>query len=116
MTHMDGDVHWKQPRKGTIKINMDAAIFENFRCYSYAMLARDHECKMMEAVSKYRQENVEPEFAEVMEIKETLSWEKSKSWSNVVIETDCLVVTHVIRSSTTNLSYLGRVVDDCKAE
>lgn len=30
------------------------------------------------------------------------------------METDCLVVTQAIRCSTINLSYLGRVIDECK--
>lgn len=32
----------------------------------------------------------------------------------MVLETDCLTVTQVIRSSPINLSYLGRVIDECK--
>ena len=35
-------------------------------------------------------------------------------WPRVILETDCLVVTQAIRSASINLSYLGRVIDECK--
>nr|XP_017221408.1 PREDICTED: uncharacterized protein LOC108198150 [Daucus carota subsp. sativus] len=51
MNPTDGDMHWKQPQEGMIKVNTDAALFEDSNCYSYAMVARDHERKLIEALS-----------------------------------------------------------------
>lgn len=31
-----------------------------------------------------------------------------------MIETDCLAVVQIVRCSCINLSYLGKIVDDCK--
>lgn len=42
LTQSDRDVHWRQPQKGTVKVNTDATIFEESGFYSYAMVARDH--------------------------------------------------------------------------
>lgn len=62
----------KKPHEGIIKVNTHAAIFKNSGCYSYAMLARDHEGKMMEAVAKCIQGSINPELAEAMGIREAL--------------------------------------------
>lgn len=114
MTLTDGDVHWKQPQEGTIKINTDAALFEDSNCYAYAMVARDHEGKLVEAISSCKQGRVDPELAEAIGIREALSWIKAKAWPSVVLETDCLTAIQAIRCSSINLSYLGRVIDECK--
>ncbi|XP_074342398.1 uncharacterized protein LOC141679917 [Apium graveolens] len=114
MTLNDGEVHWKPPHEGTIKVNTDAALFEDSNCYAYAIVARDHEGKLVEAVSSCRQGRVDPELAEAIGIREALSWIKAKAWPSVILETDCLTVTQAIRCSSINLSYLGRVIDECK--
>lgn len=114
ITHTDDDVHWKRPLEDTIMVNTDAALLEDSNCYSYAMIARDHEGNMSGAVSNCKQGNIDPEFIEAIGIRQTLSWVKTKAWPKVVVETDCVVVTHVIRCSSMNLSYLGRVLNECK--
>lgn len=114
MTQQDGNVHWQRPQEGTIKVNTDAALFADPNYYSYAMIARDHDGRLVEALSSCKQGCINPELAEAIGIMEALSWVKSKDWQRVVIETDCLVVTQAIRSSSINLSYLGRVIDECK--
>lgn len=52
--------------------------------------------------------------AEIMGIREALSWVKRKSWNKVVIESDSLLADQAIRSSKVELSYLGRLVRECK--
>lgn len=69
---------------------------------------------MFEARSKCVQGKVSPELAEAFGVREALSWVKDMRYQNVEIETDCLQLVQAIRSSITSLSYLGRVVEDCK--
>lgn len=83
--------------EGTIKVNMDAALFEDSNCYSYAMKTRDHEGNMMEAASSCKEGSIDPELVEAIRIREALSCIKTRAWLKVVVETDCLVVTQVIR-------------------
>lgn len=78
------------------------------------MVARDHEGKLVEAISSCKRGRVDPELAEAIGIREALSWIKVKAWPSVVLETDCLTATQAIRCSSINLSYLGRVIDECK--
>lgn len=68
----------------------------------------------MEAISSCRSGSLNAEIAEAIGIREALSWVKSKNWPAAVLETDCLNVVQAIRCSSVNLSYLGRVVDECK--
>lgn len=65
----------------------------------------------MEALSTCKQGNTDPMLAEAMVIGEALSWVKNKGWIGVVVETDCLAAIQAIRSTSTTLSYLGRVID-----
>lgn len=114
MNSFDGDVHWQQPNVGTTKVNTNVALFEDSNCYSYAMLARDQEGRKIEAVSCCKERRFNPEFAETIGIREALSWVKLKQWPVVVVETDCPTAIQAIHCSSTNLSYIGRVIDECK--
>ena len=77
------------------------------------MIARNHEGNLMEAKACCKQGSLSPDLAEAIGIREALSWIKSKGWPKVVLETDCLLITQAIRCSSINLSYVGRVVDEC---
>ncbi|XP_060962178.1 uncharacterized protein LOC115725496 [Cannabis sativa] len=71
-TVVGSSVFWVKPPAGMLKINTDGAIFE--------------------ATTQYA-------VAEVLSVKEALSWLKSKNLSNVLVETDCIVVVQALNSS-----------------
>lgn len=68
----------------------------------------------MKAISTCKQGNIDPMLAEVVGVREALSWVKNKGWLGSVVETNCLAVIQAIRCSSTTLSYLGRVQDEYK--
>lgn len=105
---------WKQPQTSIIKVNIDAALFEGSNLYSYAKIARNHDGQMLQAKSSCRRGNTNPEMAEAVGIRKALSWIKEHNWPKVVVESDCLGAIQAIRCSSVNLSYLGRVIDECK--
>ncbi|XP_074378327.1 uncharacterized protein LOC141719860 [Apium graveolens] len=115
MTQADGKEHLELPTEGKVKINTDAAIFEESRRFSYAFIARNHRGDLVEAVSSCKQGIVDPVLAEAIGVREALSWVKERGWQVVDLETDCLALIQAIRCSTINLSYLGRVVDECRS-
>uniref|UniRef100_A0A803NML8 Uncharacterized protein n=1 Tax=Cannabis sativa TaxID=3483 RepID=A0A803NML8_CANSA len=47
----DSDEHWRIPNVETIKVNTDAAIFEQSQCFSYSLVARNHIGTLEEARS-----------------------------------------------------------------
>lgn len=114
MTPEDGHEHWQLPQNNRIKVNTDAAIFKHSSCYSHAFVARNQHGHLIEAQSKCRQGAIAPELAEALGIREALSWIKENQYDGVELETDCLQVIQAIRSTITSLSYLGRVVEDCR--
>ncbi|XP_074346578.1 uncharacterized protein LOC141685372 [Apium graveolens] len=66
------------------------------------------------AKSSCRQGCVNPEMAEAIGIREALSWVKEHNWPQVVVESDCLGAIQANSCSSISLSYLGRIIDECK--
>lgn len=110
----DGHEQWTLPQQNWIKINTDAAIFQDSNSYSYAYVIRNHKGEFMEAETKCNQGNISPEMAETVGIREALSWIKNSRRKDVVLESDCLQIVQFIRSSVTSCSYLGRLVEECR--
>ena len=77
MSHEDGDEHWHLPQPNSVKVNTDAAIFEDLNCYSHAFVVRNHEGRLVEARSRGLHGRPNPELAEVLGIREALSWVKN---------------------------------------
>lgn len=90
MSHEDGDEHWSLPQVNSVKVNADAAIFEELNRYAYAVVVRDHEGKLLEARSKCLPGHPSPDMVEAIGIREALSWVKDKGVNNAVVESDCL--------------------------
>lgn len=105
---------WQKPHTGGIKINVDAATFSNFGTFSYACIARNEVWDPIEAITSCKQGSLPPVLAEVMGIREALCWIKQKKWSNVTVETDCLLLIQALRSNTNLASYFGDIVLECK--
>ncbi|KAL8118945.1 hypothetical protein AgCh_016437 [Apium graveolens] len=110
----EGQATWQAPSCNKIKINTDAVLFSNLNRYSHAQVVRDHNGELVEAMSKCSRGLVNPEAVEAMGIREALSWVKQKQQHDVIVETDCLVMVQWIRSSYAALSYLGRLIDECR--
>ncbi|KAL8100419.1 hypothetical protein AgCh_032616 [Apium graveolens] len=110
----DGREQWQLPSLNRVKVNTDAAIFENPSRFSYALIVRDHMGNLVEAQSECCQGLASPELAEAVGIREALSWVKNERRKDVIVETDCLMLVQWIRSSYITRSYVGRVVDECR--
>lgn len=77
-------------------------------------MARDCDGCLLQAKVVSLARKPSPEVAEVMGIKEALSWVKAQGMQNVVLESDCFVGIQAIRSSIHLSSYFGRLVIDCR--
>ena len=87
MTQADGKAQWERPPEGMIKINTDGALFEDSNTYSYSMIVRNHAGDLVESKASCRQGTVNPEMAELMGIREALSWLKDKDYASAIVET-----------------------------
>lgn len=72
----DGAEKWVIPQEDTIKVDVDAATFDAQKAFGLGMLARNYRGDLIEAKTRCLQYSVPAEGAEVMAIKEALSWIK----------------------------------------
>lgn len=100
ITQAEGDRCWTKPKECKVKVNSDAALFEDSNLYSYAVVARDQDGQMLEPFSSCKQGNINPELAEAVGIREALSWVKGNGWSEVEVESDRLIAFQAIRCSS----------------
>lgn len=110
----DGANSWVAPQMVTIKVNVDAAIFKDPSAFGVGLIARDSRGELMYAHSTYYRDDVSPELAKVMAIKEALSWIMKQTGEDFQLESDCLVAVQAIRSNVTMTSPFGVVVEDCR--
>ncbi|KAM6568954.1 hypothetical protein CsatB_016939 [Cannabis sativa] len=106
---------WRKPSVDMVKVNVDGAIFQTQQKFGFGCIARNHHGHLLEARSVSRWGCVLPEIAEVIGIKEALSWIKTRGWDRVVVETDALVVVQAINSSVHMPSQFGLLVEDCRS-
>ncbi|KAM6575627.1 uncharacterized protein LOC133039781 [Cannabis sativa] len=111
----DGVEHWIKPEVNSIKINVDASIFEGQNRFGGAFVVRDHNGLLVEGRTKLYIGNMVPAVVEALSFQEALSWIKDHSTSPVWVETDCLLVVQALRSSISLASYFGCVIQECKA-
>ncbi|XP_074336623.1 uncharacterized protein LOC141673782 [Apium graveolens] len=114
MTHDDGYEHSQLPKEKKVEVNCDAVIFENSNSYNYAFVIRNHLGQFIEPRSKCLQGQASPELAEVVGVREALSWIKENQYSEVDVESDCQQVVQAIQSFISCLSYFGRVIEECR--
>lgn len=106
----DGKELWVAPQMDHMKISADAAMFSEYESFGFDLVARDDKGALIHARTRYMSGMVSTTMAEVMAIKEALSWIKSKGWSKVVVESDCLAAIQAIRSKTPMTSPLGQII------
>ncbi|KAM6589517.1 hypothetical protein CsatA_012122 [Cannabis sativa] len=105
---------WSKPAEGMTKINVDGATFDATNSFGTGFIARDSSGTVILASSTYSYGFSNAPFAEIISIKEALSWIKDSHLSNVVIETDCLTAVQALQSQIDMPSMFGIVVKDCK--
>ncbi|XP_074352009.1 uncharacterized protein LOC141691167 [Apium graveolens] len=91
---------WVKPQHNIIKITVDASIFQNLGMSGASIVARKHNSHLILAKSICIPDVMNPTLAEVMVVKEAFSCAMEMGWSSVTIESDCMVVIQLIRSST----------------
>ncbi|XP_060965763.1 uncharacterized protein LOC133034618 [Cannabis sativa] len=110
----DGAEHWSPPLANSIKVNVDAALFDDGRSFGSGMVARDDRGWLIEGRTILAMNMVEPLLAEAISVKEALTWIKLKQWHHVTVESDCLGVVQALRSSICMISLFGQVIQSCK--
>uniref|UniRef100_A0A803QFY2 RNase H type-1 domain-containing protein n=1 Tax=Cannabis sativa TaxID=3483 RepID=A0A803QFY2_CANSA len=105
---------WSKPNGNQIKVNVDGALFAQEGRFGLGCLARDSNGRLIEAYTLGKMGRVDPEMAEIIGIKEALSWIDKHHWQNVVLESDSLLCVQAIKSNIPMLSQFGLLVIDVR--
>uniref|UniRef100_A0A803Q5M7 RNase H type-1 domain-containing protein n=1 Tax=Cannabis sativa TaxID=3483 RepID=A0A803Q5M7_CANSA len=108
------DERWIKPVFNTIKVNVDGVIFQASNSFGCGFLARNCDGTLIEVRTLLNPGCVSPKVAEMIGIKEALSWIKFQGWHLVTAEIDCLVAIQAMHSYVYLPSYFGLLVSDCK--
>lgn len=106
---------WTKSDLGTIKLNIDGAIFDVDGKFGFGCVARNHVGEVIDVMAEARQEIVQPEVVEALGVKEALSWIKAKGWNRVQVESDCLTTIQAINNSISMVSMFGLIIEDCRS-
>ncbi|KAF2308445.1 hypothetical protein GH714_009740 [Hevea brasiliensis] len=107
---------WKKPGPNWVKLNVDIATNVNSGWTGIGMVVRNEmgsfvACKISRMVGLFS-----PTIAEIMGVREALSWIKDNNWQNVIVESDNLQVVNVLNSmNVENFSMMGGIVSDCRS-
>ncbi|KAM6569078.1 hypothetical protein CsatB_017063 [Cannabis sativa] len=114
---IDGDhvlERWTASAINKIKVNVDGALFEREGQFGFGCVDRDSNGNLVEAYTMGKLGQVQPEIAEIVGIKEALSWIDRHSWGQVILETDSLVCVEAVQSQITLSSSFGLLVHNVR--
>ncbi|CAH9087957.1 unnamed protein product, partial [Cuscuta epithymum] len=104
-------VGWRKPPHGRLKLNIDATIRGN-RC-GLGGLVSDDAGEFVAGFVKIWQGRLSPLEAELVGIREALSWIKEKGWDSVDVESDSLgAIKEILHGSS--VSSLGVIAGDIR--
>lgn len=114
MMEGDGASSWVKPQSYIVKVTVDAATFKDREEFGLGLVARDSNGGLIQAKAVLHHGTVVPELAEVMAVKEALSWVEQMRWEKVILETGSLVTVQAIRSRVYMRSPFGLIVEECR--
>ncbi|XP_074352247.1 uncharacterized protein LOC141691405 [Apium graveolens] len=105
---------WVKPLPNTVKVSVDATVFEDRGGVGFGLVDRDSDDLLIEARAIVDPHLINPMLAETMAIKKVLNWIDGTPWQRVMIKSNCLAVIQAIRCTTSMRSHFGRFVEDCR--
>ncbi|KAL8125340.1 hypothetical protein AgCh_012870 [Apium graveolens] len=105
----DGASTWIKPHTNTVKVSVDAAIFQERQETGVGLIARDSTGSLLQTKAVIHTGQFAPILPEAMAIKEALSWIDEMHLGSTIIESDCLVASQAIRCKMPMRSYFGQL-------
>ncbi|KHN38789.1 hypothetical protein glysoja_047929, partial [Glycine soja] len=109
-----GNIAWSPPPLGSLKCNVDASIFKEEPSFGIGMCLHDDNGTFVKARTASSMSIPKPDEAEAFALKKSLEWIQSLHLQNVVVETDCKLVTDHIDSRQKGLSDFILILANCK--
>ncbi|KAK6163516.1 hypothetical protein DH2020_000380 [Rehmannia glutinosa] len=105
---------WCRPREGVFKINTDASVVKRGGS-SVGVVVRTHSGEAIKVLSRKYQQEFAIDIMEAIACREGLILAKELQLQHIEVETDNQQVVQAFQRKDSNLSYLGRVVDDIRS-
>lgn len=90
ISHQPGSVWWHPPPLGTLKVNVDAAVFESNTRFGIGIVRRDNNGHILFAECRLLEGRFSPFLAETIVIHEGMLKAKNYNWPRWIIESDAL--------------------------
>ncbi|KAL8127779.1 hypothetical protein AgCh_014632 [Apium graveolens] len=111
------EVHkWKCPDASTIKINVDAPVFQNAQSFTMGMVMRNYLGEFLAGKNLCLPMADSVFKAEALGVREALSWIKDQQLhgTKVLVESDSLLTTKAIEGDKVICLEVGEVIEECK--
>jgi hypothetical protein len=107
-------VRWQPSEEGTVKCNVDAALFNEHQQFGAGICIRGAQGIFIKAKTIHFEGSPPPMEAEAYALKEAIIWLGELGLSRVDIELDCLPVVQAINDKSSNQTEFGIIIEDCK--
>ncbi|XP_062013973.1 uncharacterized protein LOC133730390 [Rosa rugosa] len=111
-----GDVRWKGPLIGCVKLNTDGAFCSETGAGGSGLVLRDHLGKFLACKGRAVRGLISAEHAKLLAIKTAINFIVERSLQPAIVETDSLLVQQQLLGNGNNLSRLGRIYEDLRLQ
>lgn len=105
---------WEAPVTGSLKINVDASVFEHSEEFSVGMIVRNHQGTFIRGKTMRFSGRVQALEAELVGILEAIRWSVEFQGNTICIESDSLCSVQAIRGQDHNQLEAGLLIDQCR--
>jgi ribonuclease HI len=105
---------WEKPPHGTIKCNVDAALFNGNSVMCYGLCFRDSSGNLLFGKSDFKLLSATVLEAEAIGLLESLKMAISKDLRHVAFETDSKLLVDLLGNTNLPLNEIGDLVSECK--
>ncbi|XP_065868718.1 uncharacterized protein [Euphorbia lathyris] len=106
---------WKPPDSGSLKCNIDGAIFKELGSSGMGAVIRDEVGTFLFCSSSFIPSTKEPRVIEALAIRTSMIWLATMRYTNVEFESDAKMVVDAIQSEKQDISEFGSLIHDCRA-
>ena len=113
-SHLQIPTRWMKPSNEWLKLNVDAAVFSDLRSIGVGCVLRNSIGEFISAMAVPIPLNLTPKEAELMGVREALSWLKHMQMTKVLVEMDSHVVFNALNRISPASSPFAMLVKDCQ--
>ena len=111
--HYSNSVQWEKPWQEWVKLNVDAAIFNETSSIGIGCVLWNSSGELIIAKAMPMYQKVGSKEAETTGVREALSWIKQMGLMKVLVEMDSQVVFNALKISSLSASPFNLLIKDC---